>query len=235
MALAASCSPSSRSCCCRSRWWRSICSPSPPISTCRNFASRLNSAEPPRLDRAVAARRQCHAIRRPRSNRRSSSSTSTAARSSTRLDAALDLRRMFSPPRGRLVVAAAAAGHDRRAGAVLEGPGRPVLRPCQRHRRGAGARIRCPPRRCGWREAIVAACESWSTICRRAPRHDALRTCRGGARPGRRPAQVGSRRDPRLPRSRGADRSGADRGGERHARRPAARRAGPAPMPSCRP
>ena len=55
-----------------------------------------------------------------------------------------------------------------------------------------------------------------------AKRRAGSREC--GAGPGRRPAQDGSRPDPRLPRSRGADRSGADRGSERRAGGPAARR-----------
>ena len=57
-------------------------------------------------------------------------------------DAALDLRRLFSPPQADWWARPPQPATHRRAGALLEGPGRSVLRPGQRHRRGTGARLR---------------------------------------------------------------------------------------------
>src|SRR5205823_6126963 len=89
--------PSSRSCCCRLRLWRSICSPSPPISTCRNSASASTAIDPPRLDPlSLLAGNVSHSPAGSESQIVVQYMTSRAV--IDQLDAALDLHRMFSPP-----------------------------------------------------------------------------------------------------------------------------------------
>ena len=165
---------------------RSITSRSPPTSTSPNSASRLRTAEPPRLDplRCSASTAQPSRPRRgsadPRAVHR------PAARSSTR-----STRRSTCAPvlaaAGRLVGAAAAAGLDRGAGALLEGPGRPVLRPRQRHRRRCGCARSRPSDALRLAQAVVAACEQLVNDLSGRARRDALRHAEAELAAGREP------------------------------------------------
>ena len=135
------------------------------------------------------------------------------------VDAALDLRRLFSPPQAdwwaRLPLPATIEELVR----YWKGQVDPFYDPANGT---VTVRVRAfdPADALRLAEAVVAACEALVNELSLRARHDALAhaECRAGA--GRRPAQGGARADPRLPRSRGADRSGADRRSERRCWRP---------------
>src|SRR5436190_19663771 len=165
-------SPSSRSCCCRLRLWRSICSPSPPISTCRNSAS-ASTASTRRGSTPCRCRWQCQpfACRVGIADRRTVHDKPRGHRSARcRARSASDV---FSS-RGRLVVTVAAADLDRGAGAILARAGGPVYDPANGT---VVVRVRAftPAEALQLAQAIVAASEQLVNDLSTRARHDALR------------------------------------------------------------
>ena len=144
------CSPLSRSSSFRHCSRPPIFSPSASDQYVAEFRFTLNSADAPRLDPTVAA--EPALPRQPAGRARIANSRPVHRQPRHRRQDRRGAR--FAPAvfsaACRLVGAAADAGHDRRAGAVLEGPGRPGLRrrPTAPSRCGSAPSI--PPMRCGW-------------------------------------------------------------------------------------